>query len=143
MTTEHVVKPKLGSAFKLALAFAFIVNVSTARGEYVFQTLHEFFLTNGGPQAPIGLSEGSDGNFYGTTSGGSNNTGTIYKLTPAGAVTVLYSFAAFPATNGNYPVGGLIQSYDGLFYGVANSGGEGRRRNGIQGLDQRCTSESN
>jgi uncharacterized repeat protein (TIGR03803 family) len=40
------------------------------------------------------LTQYSDGNFYGiTTLGGANNLGSVFKITPAGALTTLYSFA--------------------------------------------------
>ncbi len=43
------------------------------------------------PRAP--LLQAADGNFYGTTtSGGSSSAGTLFKITPAGVETVLYSF---------------------------------------------------
>ena len=43
--------------------------------------------------------QGSDGNFYGTTeySGGSGH-GTVFKITPAGVLTTLYSFTGNEAT---------------------------------------------
>jgi uncharacterized repeat protein (TIGR03803 family) len=53
--------------------------------------------TGAQPPGPSGLIQGSDGNFYGTTSaGGQFGAGTLFKLTPAGAETVLYSFGATP-----------------------------------------------
>jgi uncharacterized repeat protein (TIGR03803 family) len=37
---------------------------------------------------------GTDGNFYGTTElGGTHNDGAIFKLTPTGIETVVWSFA--------------------------------------------------
>src|ERR1700722_11870696 len=40
------------------------------------------------------LTEGPDGNFYGVTKGGNATTpyGTIFKVTPAGSLTTLYTF---------------------------------------------------
>ncbi len=62
-----------------------------------------------------GLVRGSDGNFYGVTgAGGANNWGAVYKMTPAGAVSVL---ASFDATNGS-PYSALVQGSDGSFRGV-------------------------
>jgi uncharacterized repeat protein (TIGR03803 family) len=80
---------------------------------------------NGGDGANpnVGLIEASDGNFYGTTTfGGANGAGTIFKITPAGAETVLWSFTS-STTDGSYPYAGLIEGHDGNFYGVAGSGG--------------------
>jgi uncharacterized repeat protein (TIGR03803 family) len=36
-----------------------------------------------------------DGNFYGPTAGGAGHYGTIYRLTPAGDVSVMHSFVSF------------------------------------------------
>lgn len=70
-----------------------------------------------------GLIEGSDGNFYGTTiNGGSTNTGTLFRVTPAGDITYLYDFKT--GTYGSTPMAGLIQANDGNFYGTTSLGGE-------------------
>ena len=48
-----------------------------------------------GSQPYAGLVQGSDGNFYGTTSdGGTNGYGTVFKISTNGALTTLYSFGA-------------------------------------------------
>lgn len=70
-----------------------------------------------------GLIQASDGNFYGTTqSGGANGYGTAFKMTPAGAVTVLHSFSSSDS-NGEFPEGALIEAHDGNLYGTCYSGG--------------------
>jgi uncharacterized repeat protein (TIGR03803 family) len=72
------------------------------------------------PQAP--LIEGSDGNFYGTTSGGGpGNNGVIFKMTPSGSVSVLHNLNG--TTDGSGPLTGLVQATDGNFYGTASVGG--------------------
>jgi uncharacterized repeat protein (TIGR03803 family) len=66
-----------------------------------------------------------DGQLYGTTSqGGAHGGGTVYRLSPNGAFTVLHAFGD-PAVphDGQGPVAGLIQGSDGHFYGVTASGG--------------------
>ena len=71
-------------------------------------------------QLPVaGLTLGSDGNLYGVTaSGGHNNYGTIFQVTPAGDVTFLYSFCSVAGcTDGILPEAPLIQHTDGKFYG--------------------------
>jgi uncharacterized repeat protein (TIGR03803 family) len=71
------------------------------------------------------VTQGSDGNFYGTTNqGGTGGYGTIYRLTPSGTETVLYSFAG-GSSDGANPVAGVTQGSDGNFYGVTTSGGAG------------------
>ncbi len=74
---------------------------------------------------PGALIQGSDGNFYGTTQrGGTNNLGTVFKLTPSGVESVLYSFAG-GATDGAVPNAPLVQGSDGSFYGTTLQGGPG------------------
>ncbi len=83
---------------------------------------------------PNGLVLSSDGNFYGTTvSGGANcvsalGCGTVFKITPDGALTTVYSFCRdFPdCTDGSSPSWGLVQSIDGSLYGTTALGGTSR-----------------
>jgi uncharacterized repeat protein (TIGR03803 family) len=72
------------------------------------------------PFAP--LIQGNDGNFYGTTgSGGAFNNGTVFQITPAGVLTNIWHFTG--GVDGAFPMAGLIQGPDGLFYGTTYSGG--------------------
>jgi uncharacterized repeat protein (TIGR03803 family) len=59
---------------------------------------------------------------YGTTccGGGSNNDGTVFKITPSGAETVLYRFAG--GTDGANPEGAL-SNVNGMLYGTTFAGG--------------------
>jgi len=69
-----------------------------------------------------GLTVGSDGILYGTSStGGSSANGTFYKVTTNGVFSIL---ASFDGTNGASPIANLTLAEDGSFYGVAQSGGE-------------------
>ena len=79
-----------------------------------------------GTQPGAGLVQGVDGNFYGTTpTGGANdNAGTVFKITPAGTLTTLYSFCSQKGcTDGGGPVAGLVQAAYGDFYGTTQDGG--------------------
>jgi uncharacterized repeat protein (TIGR03803 family) len=87
-------------------------------------TLHSFCSKGGctdGTQPYAGLVQGSDGNLYGTTLGGGTSLrGTVFKITLAGALTTLHSFAG---TDGTGPYAGLVQATDGNFYGTVSGGG--------------------
>jgi uncharacterized repeat protein (TIGR03803 family) len=90
----------------------------------VLTVLYSFDSTHGShPNSP--LVQGSDGNFYGTTSsGGSLDGGVVFKLTPSKVLTVLHNFDAKPASvDGKFPDGGLVLATDGSFYGVTDGGG--------------------
>ena len=87
-------------------------------------TLHSFSGSPGDGAVPFaGLVQGSDGNFYGTTaSGGAFFQGTVFRMTPSGAITVLHSFNSF-FSEGAVPFAGLVQGSDGNFYGTTALGG--------------------
>jgi uncharacterized repeat protein (TIGR03803 family) len=63
------------------------------------------------------------GNMYGTTfSGGANNLGAVFMVSPAGTESVVYSFAG--GTDGSHPIGGLVRdSKTGTLYGTTVYGG--------------------
>jgi len=68
-----------------------------------------------------------DGNFYGTTAwGGDYGNGTVFRMTPSGAVTTLISFTGNAGGNkGSNPYGKLLLGSDGNFYGTTEYGGAG------------------
>jgi uncharacterized repeat protein (TIGR03803 family) len=91
-------------------------------------TLHSFCaraLCSDGNEPLAGLVEGTDGNFYGTTwRGGVNSQGAVFRITPEGKVTTLYSFCSRTScTDGSFPTAGLVQADDGTFYGTTSLGG--------------------
>jgi uncharacterized repeat protein (TIGR03803 family) len=85
------------------------------------EVIFSFNGTNGAnPQAA--LTQGSDGNLYGTTYKGGvvpglvgDLYGTVFKVTPDGTLTSLVSF---DVTNGAFPSAALILGNDGNFYGT-------------------------
>ncbi|MBZ5571485.1 MAG: hypothetical protein LAO09_06360 [Acidobacteriia bacterium] len=85
-------------------------------------TLHTFEFTDGAFPTS-GLVQGTDGNFYGTTTiGGPGNPacGTAYQITPEGALTLLHNF---DCDDGKYSYAALMQATNGAFYGTTYAGG--------------------
>ncbi len=86
-----------------------------------FTLLYSFGGTGSGTLLYGGLVQGTDGNFYGTTyQGGTNAKGTVFQITPAGALTTIYNFAG---TDGNGPYATMIFGTDGKLYGTTFQGG--------------------
>src|ERR1700733_6798680 len=97
-----------------------------------FTTLHSFDGTDG-QYLVAGLVQATNGDLYGTTGGGGNaacsgavttGCGTVFKITPSGTLTTLYSFCAQSGcTDGANPAAGLVQAANGDFYGTTIGGG--------------------
>jgi uncharacterized repeat protein (TIGR03803 family) len=88
--------------------------------------LHNFAgRPNDGGSPRSVLIQASDGDFYGTTNqGGRFDSGTVFRMTPAGEVTTLYSFCAKPnCADGEFGDSGLVQASDGNLYGTTPYGG--------------------
>ncbi len=105
--------------------------VAQAQG---FSTLVSFDGSDGaGPAAA--LIQGLDGNFYGSTYHGRLGNcyetdivgcGTIFRVTPDGRITTLYSFCTDQnCSDGALPDGNLLLNSDGDFYGTTSAGGTG------------------
>lgn len=69
-----------------------------------------------------GLVQGADGSFYGTITGGAIGWGSVFRITPSGALTTLHSFAGM---DGGFPSATLVAGIDGNFYGTTGVGGSG------------------
>jgi uncharacterized repeat protein (TIGR03803 family) len=113
-TTQSGGSANLGTVFKVTPA-----GVTT-----VLHTFGDGSVANDGANPQGGVIEGADGNFYGTTQyGGSAGLGTVFMMTPQGAVTIVHSFGDGSVTNdGAQPVSALVQ-VNGVFYGTTLSGG--------------------
>jgi uncharacterized repeat protein (TIGR03803 family) len=85
-------------------------------------TLYSFQGGNDGAVPYGGLIQDVSGNLYGTTTtGGSNGNGTVFKVTPQGVETTLYSFQG--GNDGASPSAGLMIGADGNGYGTTAYGG--------------------
>ena len=93
-------------------------------------TLWSFCKENGCPDGDrpmAGLTVVPGGDLYGTTYfGGAHGAGTIFKITPAGALTTVHSFcASFGCADGLNPDAALLLAADGNLYGTTVLGGTG------------------
>ncbi len=123
-TATRVEKLRLPAIPGVVVLFCVVAVITASAQNVFFTTLVNFDGTNG--SGPGSLIQASDGQLYGTTvvGGTSNNCtamgcGTVVKITPAGALTTLYSFGGSDGANPQ----GLVQARDGNFYGTTSGGG--------------------
>jgi uncharacterized repeat protein (TIGR03803 family) len=104
------------------LAFSAMAGVSSAQ---TFATLFSFDDSDGASPAFPSLTQGLDGNFYGTTAGGgTQGAGTIFDISPQGTFTTVYSFCVLKrCEDGKSPRAGVILGTDGTFWGTTEFGG--------------------
>ncbi len=146
--SDRSVHPKFAKLlyFPAVLLFAcFAVGTGLAQTQSYTESVIYAFCDEGANCSdgilPFGIIQGSDGNFYGTTAGGGtgnpNNCnspgvqeacGTVFRITPSGTLSTLYSFCTrggANCTDGFAPLGNLIEGSDGNFYGTTSAGGSG------------------
>ncbi len=116
---------KLGLMKMAWIVFVFSAATTLTATAQTFNTLSSFDVTDGDDPYYGRLVQGFDGNLYGTTSGGgANDNGTVFKITPSGTLTTLYSFCSQSGcTDGAFPAVGLALGIDGNFYGTTEDGG--------------------
>ena len=98
----------------------------------VLTTIHE---SSPFSAQPMGITQGSDGIFYGTCRGsgfplpfgGYSAYGNVFSITAAGEYSVLVNFYGEEefGTKGRYPLCALVEGPDGNFYGTTSRGGSG------------------
>jgi uncharacterized repeat protein (TIGR03803 family) len=83
--------------------------------------LYSFKNLTDGAEPAGGLTQGTDGNLYGTTlsGGGKSQGGNLFQISLGGVHTVLYYFGA----SGKEPYAGVTQDTNGIFYGTTYAGG--------------------
>lgn len=94
-------------------------------------TLHSFNGSSDGGDPVAGLVQAANGDFYGTTywggaSGAGTGTGTVFRLTPKGKYTTLFSFCEIGSTtctDGANPAASLVHGTNGDLYGTTANGG--------------------
>ena len=103
-----------------------VFKLTSSGTETVLYSFHGFGSQSHDGYYPLGgLIMDTAGNLYGTTAqGGTYDLGTVFKLTPSGTETLLYSFVGQP-NDGARPYAGLITDKAGNLYGTTAQGGYG------------------
>jgi len=118
-TSELMLTSKIAAPI---LAVALLFAVTTAHAQtFTFSKLYDFATNTGDPRNPSWpgvFAQGRDGNLYSTSPVGGIGYGTVFQLTPAGAVKVLYQFPLGTNSHGGSPQGGLTLGTDGYLYGT-------------------------
>lgn len=117
---KGIITPAKSTACFAALALTAFIMPTMAQSP-TLTVLHSFDGTVGsdGEYPYGGVIQATDGNLYGMTAGSGNNApnGVIYKVTPSGIFTTLYTFPG--SAN---PLGSLYQAADGCLYGTTPVG---------------------
>lgn len=101
---------------------AILLTMATAHSwALTFQSLYSFPQDKSqGKHPQAALTVGPDGSLYGTaSSGGTDDSGTAFKITTAGAFSVLGHFEK--STTGSSPSARLLNIGDGFLYGATES----------------------
>jgi uncharacterized repeat protein (TIGR03803 family) len=116
---------KAGLRTHLLVALVAVVTSLFAQAQtYTFSTLYSFKNSGDGPHLPMAsLIIDNAGNLYGVASGGEYNNGTVFKVTSAGTMTVLYSFKGDQAQDGRGSAASLFMDPAGNLYGTTFVGG--------------------
>jgi uncharacterized repeat protein (TIGR03803 family) len=83
-------------------------------------TLHRFFGFDDGYNPVGALIEASDGNLYGVTQSAGGGSGTVFRITRDGDLTVLHVFSL---ADGAVPSGPVVEGPAGLIYGTTSTAG--------------------
>src|ERR1022692_3872631 len=119
---------KLNWGKRACAVLALCATTAIAQPAQTLTTLYSFCSQSGCPDGsdPIaGLVQATNGDLYGTTAkGGANGGGTVFKITPGGTLTTLYSFCSQTnCMDGVEPYAGLVQAANGDLYGTTVAGG--------------------
>jgi uncharacterized repeat protein (TIGR03803 family) len=121
-----------------ALVLIFAAGTITAHAQ-TFTLLASFNGTNGSNPGE-GLVQGPDGNLYGVAGGGAHKDGVIYKITPQGVLTTLYSFCSLAnCADGEAPTASMVVGLDGNLYGTTLLAGAHSSPNTLGGTVFRIT----
>jgi uncharacterized repeat protein (TIGR03803 family) len=109
----------------LFILTAFAMSAQLAHGQ-TFTVLYNFIQQGAGGSNPnAGVTMDAAGNLYGTTvEGGTENGGTVFKLTRRNGAWILSSLYSFQCCgDGSEPMARVVFGPDGALYGTTQAGG--------------------
>jgi len=110
------------NALPLTLVLAAVIAVAQSASAQTFSLLYQFKAGRDGSNPYASLILDAKGNLYGTTSlDGAYAYGTVFKVSPDGKETVLYSFTG--GADGATPITPLTRDNAGNLYGTTQDGG--------------------
>jgi len=116
---------RLLAMWLIASSAAFLGSAGFSRAQAT--VLYSFTDNTDGASPAADLVFDTEGNLYGTTTGGTTTSGSatggvVFQLSPKKVETVLHTFAGAPS-DGSNPLAGLIFGTDGALYGTTQQGG--------------------
>lgn len=102
-----------------------VFKIGDLGGAPTLTVIHAFAGEADGAAPVASLIQASDGDLYGTTTGGgTSGSGTVFRIASPGSIpveSVIYSFTG--GADGGYPYAGLVEGSDGNLYGTTIQGG--------------------
>ncbi len=123
------------SAGGVGAGTVFSLTPNANRTAWQEKVIYAFPADGGAGSSPLAalIQDPATGIFYGTTElGGAHNNGAAFALSQSGGVwseRVIYSFAN--GNDGYYPVAGLTEDANGVFYGTLAGGGNNYSGSGL------------
>ncbi len=94
-----------------------VFKLTRSNNAWTYSVLYTFTGGADGASPLSGVVLDAAGNLYGTTEyGGESTLGVVYKLTPSGSESVLYTFTT--SNQGGLPVAGVVLDRSGNLYGT-------------------------
>src|SRR5271155_4357034 len=114
----------IGTTFLVIVAYV-VAGLAVLTSQHAqaqsFHVLYTFQGSTDGAQ-PVASVIQKSGNLYGTTFGDQNTSGTVFKVTPAGEETTLWTFGS-RRYDGQGATAALICDSKGNFYSTTRGGG--------------------
>lgn len=118
---------KLDLGRTVCIVITFCAATAFPSSAQTFTSLASFDGKTNGSSPAGGLTQGTNGNFYGTATFGPDFliAGTVFEVTPTGGLSTLHAFSCTNTNcaNGGGPQSGVLLGANGNFFGILGEGG--------------------